>query len=972
MNIIAKISNSVCNTAVWARFPSPTGCFNGLHPIKKFPASIISFLAAAIIVAVSSTPLSAAPVDGNFTTDSIDSGAGKTKIEFDHAGRLYLTEKRGRLLRLAPNGSGGFQSPVVMLDIQSQVDFDAEGGLLGMALDPDFANNRFIYLFFTTPGDQRLVRYTFDNTFSAIESGSATVLLSGLPSVTAIHKAGDIAIRPDDPYHVLISFGDDGNPSRAQNIDFYEGKILRVDSSTGLGASDNPWFDGNPNSIRSRVWARGLRNAFRFVLHPTRADVVIISENGDGTDRVAWVQKGSNGSWGPGGDNGGFLNPPDPNFRVMHTTSPSLIGIAIATSGPFAHNGLPTLYLGDWFPVPWGIRRFTLSGPDLSVMTSISDGQGGNWWEQSVVAVDMEFGPDGHLYYTESGGGQAEGSWHNLRRHRFASGSPPAAAMTLTPNQGSGEVPLEIDFSDTSTPGTRPIASRTWNFGNGQTSTLQNPTFTFTHPGRFMVTLTVTDTAGLSTTATREVVATLENSVSVNLSVFDARSLPATPASMAITVSLFQRDGTTPVRFGGTGPNENQFTIPAGGIYSSILGLPLTADGFVMVIGDGNPGGLQARTRGYLTSPGVVTTVHGDVWLSDTALRGRVQTVSGEPAAVDLSLTEGTTPVAFGGGRDARHGSWIPPLGVNNRTSADALGYYYIGIPSSLGGRSFTLTTTEDTGRARFTSIQSTATLSASQALDPGLILGEWSGGVGDDLSSIPVTPNVPFSSVQAILTHQCIGCHRANTTNNGGLDLTQGNAFAALNNQPSRFVPGLKLVDPGNPNRSYLFEKINLANPQQGTRMRPSDAMALADQALIRDWIAQLAPTYESYVRDSLLATPGAPGTGVADDFNSDGRANGIAYSDFEPAAIQTAAGTAIMDCHLNATASGLTLAIQASDDLQHGSWKTLTTLLRGTTNWRSAAGVTVTAPQPGTIRLIEATVGGPRRFYRTAISED
>lgn len=347
MNVFARISNSVRNTAVSARFPFLTSCVGCLQPKSNLPASIISLLAAAIITAVSSPPLSAAPVDGNFTTDAIDSGAGKTKIEFDHAGRLYLTEKRGRLLRLAPNGSGGFLSPVVMLDIQSEVDFEAEGGLLGMALDPDFANNRFIYLFFTTPGDQRLVRYAFDDTFSSIESGSATVLLSGLPSVTAIHKAGEIAIRPDDPYHVLISFGDDGNPSRAQNIDFYEGKILRMDSSTGLGASDNPWFNGNPDSIRSRVWARGLRNAFRFALHPTRADVVIISENGDGTDRVAWVQKGSNGSWGTGGDNGGFLNPPDPNFRVMHTTSPSLIGIAIATSGPFAHNGLPTLYLGD-------------------------------------------------------------------------------------------------------------------------------------------------------------------------------------------------------------------------------------------------------------------------------------------------------------------------------------------------------------------------------------------------------------------------------------------------------------------------------------------------------------------------------------------------------------------------------------------------------------------------------------------------
>ncbi len=189
-----------------------------------------------------------------------------------------------------------------------------------------------------------------------------------------------------------------------------------------------------------------------------------------------------------------------------------------------------------------------------------------------------------------------------------------------------------------------------------------------------MVTLTVTDTAGLSSTATREVVVTQVNSVSLNLSVFDSRSLPATPASMAMTVSLFQRDGTTPVRFGGTGTNQNQFIIPAGGVYSATLGLPLTADGFVMVIGDGNPGGLQAQTRGYLTNPALVTPIQAEAWLSGTAFRGRVQSVSGAPAAVDISLTEGTTPIAFGGGRDALPGSLIPQTGVNNRTAADALG----------------------------------------------------------------------------------------------------------------------------------------------------------------------------------------------------------------------------------------------------------------------------------------------------------
>lgn len=935
---------------------------------------LIPILAAAVFFAtLVCPPLAGAPVDTNFTTDAINSGAGRTKIEFDPAGRLYMTEKRGRLLQSTPNGSGGFLAPMLLLDLQSEVNWQAEGGLLGMALDPGFASNRFIYLFYTTATDQRLVRHTLNPAFSGMEPGSAFVLLSGLPRQTAIHKAGEIAIHPDDPYHVVIALGDDGLPSRAQNLDFYEGKILRVDSSTGRGAADNPWFNGNPDSIRSRIWARGLRNPFRFVFHPARADVIIISENGDGTDRVAWVKKGSNGGWGPGGDNGGFLSPGDPDFRVMHTTAPSLIGIGIATSGPFAHNGAPTLYLGDWFPVPWGVRRFTLSGPDLSVMTSVPDGTGGNWWEQSVVAVDLEFGPDGHLYFTETGGDDSPGGWHNLRRFRFASGTSPAADFTMTPVDGAGEIPLEIGFVDGSIPGTRPIVSRTWNFGDGQTSTQQNPTHTYLSPGRYNVTLTVTDTAGLSATASGEITATSTTPVSIDLTAYDVRSLPTVPAGVAIPVSIYQRDGETPISFsGGAGPAGNQITIPSGGSYSGNLNLPLSGDGFVMVIGEGNPGGLKAMTRGFTIPAGMAAVIESEAYLSDTAFRGRVRTVSDQPAAVDLGVTAGGMPVAFGGGRDSRPGSHLPAVGVEHRTTADSLGYFYIGIPTALGGGTFSVTLAEDTGRERFTSIQSASVVPASQAVDRDLVLGEWSGGPGDNLSGIPPTPNVPFSAVQAIFSNLCIGCHRDNTTNNGGLDLTEGNSFAELVNQPSLFVPGIKLVDPGNPARSYLFEKINRAIPQQGARMRPSDAMAPANQATIRDWIAQLSPTYESYVRGTLLGTPGAAGTGVADDFDGDGIANGLAYSSFQPAALASTGGTATLDCDINAEVSGLTLAVEGSDDLQVGSWETLAARLRGEAIWRTAPGITVAEPQPGTIRIMENTPGSSRRFYRTAITGD
>ena len=122
----------------------------------------------------------AAPVDSNFAVDFIQAGNGKTKIAFDSSGRMYVTEKQGRVLLFEPNSSGGFESPIILLDISADVDSAQEAGLLGFEVDPDHSNNRFIYLFYTTSTDQRLVRYTMNGAYNGIESNSATILLSGL------------------------------------------------------------------------------------------------------------------------------------------------------------------------------------------------------------------------------------------------------------------------------------------------------------------------------------------------------------------------------------------------------------------------------------------------------------------------------------------------------------------------------------------------------------------------------------------------------------------------------------------------------------------------------------------------------------------------------------------------------------------------------------------------------------------------
>src|SRR5262249_54340693 len=89
--------------------------------------------------------------------------------------------------------------------------------------------------------------------------------------------------------------------------------------------------------------------------------------------------------------------------------------------------------------------------------------------------------------------------------------------------------------------------------------------------------------------------------------------------------------------------------------------------------------------------------------------------------------------------------------------------------------------------------------------------------------------------------------------------------SFANLTAGMSLEVPGRRLIEPGDPSRSFLYEKINCSSPQVGTRMRPADPMRVEEQALIRDWITQGAlempgppPIVDAGIRDTGLTDSG------------------------------------------------------------------------------------------------------------------
>jgi glucose/arabinose dehydrogenase len=210
----------------------------------------------------------------------------------DH--RLLVSEKFTGRIRVLKNGVL-LAAPFADVPVNTC----AERGGLGIAVDPDFASNQYVYFFYTRSStgvdtsvreevvDNRIVRFTADGD-TAI-SGSETVLTS-LPIEPSLcsHNGGNMHFGPDGMLYVSVG---DGNfaASPALDLTTLRGKILRLDPATGLAAADNRFAtDGDP-ATRAEIWAYGLRNPFDFTIRenfdsPGDSVTLFATENGVNQD----------------------------------------------------------------------------------------------------------------------------------------------------------------------------------------------------------------------------------------------------------------------------------------------------------------------------------------------------------------------------------------------------------------------------------------------------------------------------------------------------------------------------------------------------------------------------------------------------------------------------------------------------------------------------------------------------------------
>lgn len=362
--------------------------------------------------------------------------AQPTALAFTPDGRLLITSQPGRLW-VYENGT---LPDTPALNLRPQGCFNSERGLLGVAVDPDFSTNHFIYLYYTflkgesclessTAAVNRVSRFVLgDNNLASGE----LILVDNIPSPAGNHNGGDLHFGQDG--HLYISVGDGGcdyaddsgcagNNDAARDRHVLLGKILRITTTGGI-PSDNP-FQG-PDSARcalngktdagkvcQETFASGLRNPFRFAFRPGSNEFFINDVGQTAWEEINRGQSGADYGWN---EREGFCvagsktdcGPPPAGLTNPIFAYNQDDGCGSITGGAFVPGGIwPAEYDGVYLFADYvcgNIFKLVQSGAGTYTRASFVSELG----ERS--ATSLLFGPYQQttaLYYTSyAGGGQ--------------------------------------------------------------------------------------------------------------------------------------------------------------------------------------------------------------------------------------------------------------------------------------------------------------------------------------------------------------------------------------------------------------------------------------------------------------------------------------------------------------------------------------------------------------------------------------
>ena len=336
----------------------------------------------------------AATLPAGFSETRVATGlVSPTAMAVAPDGRIFVAQKGGAL-RVVKNNAL-LSQPFLTLSVNSA----GERGLLGVAFDPDFQSNRFVYVYYTTatePIHNRVSRFTASATNPDVAQAGSELPILDLPALgSSVHNGGAIHFGNDGRLYVAV--GENSVPANSQSLNTPLGKLLRINSNGSI-PTDNPFYSQTTGVDRA-IWALGLRNPYNFAVDPSTGRIHVNDVGQDAWEEVNLGGRGVNYGWpqteGPDPAGSSGVRYPIHSYQNAGSNC-AIVGATFYRPQilrfPRAYDG--RYFFGDFCG---GFIRM-LSPPNYSSSAGFATG--------ISSLVDIQAHHDGSLYYLARGGGE--------------------------------------------------------------------------------------------------------------------------------------------------------------------------------------------------------------------------------------------------------------------------------------------------------------------------------------------------------------------------------------------------------------------------------------------------------------------------------------------------------------------------------------------------------------------------------------
>jgi glucose/arabinose dehydrogenase len=468
----------------------------------------------------------AATVPTAFSDETVVTGlSSPTAMAFAPDGRLFVCQQGGQL-RVIKNGAL-LATPFLTVSVNSS----GERGLLGIAFDPSFSTNHFVYVYYTatTPAvHNRISRFTANGDVAVGGSELMLMDLENLSSATN-HNGGAMHFGPDGKLYIAV--GENANRDNAQTLANRLGKVLRINTDGSI-PSDNPFFASASGANRA-IWSLGLRNPFTFAFQPGSGRM-FINDVGENTwEEINDGIAGSNYGWPltEGATTDARFR--SPLFAYQHGTSGST-GCAI-TGGTFYNPStpqFPSSFVGKYFFADFCSNWIRVFDPATKTAQDFASSVSG--------PVDLQVGSDGLLYYLAHGAG-------TVGRIKSTANQPPS--ITMQPANRTVAVGQTATFSVGAT-GTQPISFQ-WQRGTTNIAGATGASFS-------IVAAAADNGATFRAVVTNAFGTATSNSATLTVS---SNAAPVATITAPASGTMYSAGDT--INYAGTGTDAEDGTLPA-------------------------------------------------------------------------------------------------------------------------------------------------------------------------------------------------------------------------------------------------------------------------------------------------------------------------------------------------------------------------------------------------------------------------